>query len=286
MQQQPWSLSSLAVPGVLTLVSFLAYSSQYLFLSLEPHPLTRKQTAVFNILVICLLLCYARACLTDPGRVTKGWTPETSTDEDVPISTASDGALTKGRQRWCRKCEAAKPPRAHHCKVCNRCVLKMDHHCPWTVNCVSHITFPHFIRFLFYAVAAMAYLEYFLYVRAAILWKDRKMPSYLGPSPAQLIHLFVLVVANSITLFALSILLVQSVWGLASNTTTIERWEIERHEALLRRARHLGGYLDGPDGQRVRIFRQEFPYDIGIWQNVKQGMGSGNARCPAVGLMY
>ncbi|KAJ9646608.1 Palmitoyltransferase [Coniosporium tulheliwenetii] len=122
----------------------------------------------------------------------------------------------------------------------------------------------------------MAYLEYFLYIRAAVLWKDRKMPSYLGPSPAQLIHLFVLVVANSITLFALSILLAQSLWGLASNTTTIERWEIERHEALLRRARHLGGFLDGPDGQRVRITRQEFPYDIGIWKNIKQGMGSGN----------
>ncbi|EON61876.1 hypothetical protein W97_01094 [Coniosporium apollinis CBS 100218] len=153
----------------------------------------------------------------------------------------------------------------------------MDHHCPWTVNCVSHITFPHFIRFLFYAVAAMVYLEYFLYIRAAVLWKDRKMPSYLGPSALQLAHLFVLVVANSTTLFALSILLVQSIWGLASNTTTIERWEIERHEALLRRARHLGGFLDGPDGQRVRIIRQEFPYDIGIWKNIKQGMGSGNA---------
>jgi len=58
--------------------------------------------------------------------------------------------------------------------------------------------------------------------------------------------------------------------------TTIEGWEIERHETLLRRAKVLGGYLNGPDGQRVRIVRQEFPYDIGIWANFKQGMGTSN----------
>ena len=29
----------------------------------------------------------------------------------------------------CKKCISPKPPRAHHCSVCNKCVLKMDHHC-------------------------------------------------------------------------------------------------------------------------------------------------------------
>lgn len=58
------------------------------------------------------------------------------------------------------------------------------------------------------------------------------------------------------------------------NTTTIESWEIERHETLLRRARPFGGFLEGPDGIRVRIIKQEFPYDIGFWKNIKQGMGT------------
>ena len=57
--------------------------------------------------------------------------------------------------------------------------------------------------------------------------------------------------------------------------TTIEHWEIDRHRTLTRRARAFGGYLDGPDGTKIRIVKQEFPYDIGIWANIKQGMGGG-----------
>ncbi|KKZ63112.1 hypothetical protein EMCG_02489 [[Emmonsia] crescens] len=140
-------------------------------------------------------------------------------------------------------------------------------------NCVSHFTFPHFIRFLFYAVCSMTYLERLLYPRVAVVWKNRHLPSYLGPSLPQLAHLFLLVVLNSMVLFALIILLARTLWCLGENTTTIEVWEIERHKTLLRRARVLGGYLDGPNGVRVHIQKQEFPYDIGIWNNIKYGMG-------------
>ena len=58
-----------------------------------------------------------------------------------------------------------------------RCIPKMDHHCPWTTNCVSHFTFPNFVRFLFYAVTAMSNLAYFLFIRLAILWHNRNLPS-------------------------------------------------------------------------------------------------------------
>jgi len=51
--------------------------------------------------------------------------------------------------KWCRKCWAPKPERAHHCSVCKRCVLKMDHHCPWLAQkCVGHWTYPAFLHFL------------------------------------------------------------------------------------------------------------------------------------------
>lgn len=77
-------------------------------------------------------------------------------------------------------------------------------------------------------------------------------------------------------LFALVLLLGRTLWSLAVNTWTIEGWEIERHHTLLRRAKVLGGYLEGPDGTKVRIDHQEFPWDVGIWSNICQGMGSRN----------
>jgi palmitoyltransferase len=152
----------------------------------------------------------------------------------------------------------------------------MDHHCPWTSNCVSHFTFPHFIRFLFFAVASMGYLEYFLYLRAAKVWEDRHLPAYLGPGVWDLVLLFALLVTNTMTLFLVGIMLARAVYGAGGNVTTIEGWEIERHHQLLRRARVLGGYLDGPDGIKVRIERHEFPFDVGIWPNICQAMGTSN----------
>ncbi|KAF2403886.1 zf-DHHC-domain-containing protein [Trichodelitschia bisporula] len=265
---------SIVVPAVLLLIFFLSFTSQILFLYIEPQPLERNEVVLFNSLLACLLICYARAIRTDPGSVPVDWAKRIPGSEDEPI--AGGGSQNPSRQRWCRKCKMLKPPRAHHCKTCQKCIPKMDHHCPWTLNCVSHTTFPHFIRFVLYCVVTMSYLEYFLYVRAGIVWESRHLPSYYGPSVFQLSHLFALVTLNSFTLFMLTILLIRSLWCLVVNTTTIEGWEIERHETLVRRARYLGGCLNGPDGIRIRITKQEFPYDIGIWRNIVQGMGTSN----------
>ncbi|KAL3458446.1 DHHC palmitoyltransferase-domain-containing protein [Aspergillus heterothallicus] len=259
-----FTISRLAIPAVCTLISFLAYTSQLFFLYFEEAPLKRQEVWRINFFALCIWICYYRACTVNPGRIPNGWEPK----DHKSLKDGSDG-----RQRWCRRCEAFKPPRAHHCKTCRRCIPKMDHHCPWTSNCVSHFTFPHFIRFLFYAVVGMSYLETLLFERASIIWKTRNLPSYMGPSVGQMGHLFVLLVTNSLTVFVLFILLVRTLWSLGTNTTTIESWEIERHETLVRRARHFGGFLSGPGGVNVHIRKQEFPYDIGIWSNIKAGMG-------------
>jgi palmitoyltransferase len=119
-----FKVASLAVPAVLTQISILSFSSQYLFKSLDPEPLTEKETIYFNVLIFVLLICYARAVLTDPGQIPKliAEKKELGNDEDEPLIDASqDGAQqVVKRQRWCRTCESRKPPRSHHCRVCKR----------------------------------------------------------------------------------------------------------------------------------------------------------------------
>lgn len=107
----------IAIPFVALLISFLSYSSQVLFFYIEPEPLSQKQAVWFNISVAAIWWCYWRACTADPGR--KGWV-----DTVAPVREANeaDGSvLTFDRKlRWCKKCDAVKPPRAHHCRKCGR----------------------------------------------------------------------------------------------------------------------------------------------------------------------
>jgi palmitoyltransferase len=107
----------LAVPAVCCLIAFLAYSSQYLFHQIEPGPLTTKEAIWFNLFVLCLWFCYERSVNVDPGRLPKG-IAEAARPENMEIAQ-----LRGHRQRsinWCKKCNAVKPPRAHHCSRCKR----------------------------------------------------------------------------------------------------------------------------------------------------------------------
>lgn len=58
--------------------------------------------------------------------------------------------------------------------------------------------------------------------------------------------------------FSLSVLYLRTLWSCAEGYTTIETWEQDRHDALVR---------------RKRVRRQEFPYDIGFWDNLCSAHG-------------
>ncbi|KAK5630510.1 hypothetical protein RRF57_006225 [Xylaria bambusicola] len=307
------SLQRLAVPFASLLIAALGYGSQWLFTvspDLEPGPLTPTQSRVFNTLLGCLWWTYWRACTVDPGRYEfprssrkkgEGKGPGKSGTEEGAATLSSEdeehdeddndayeshapnnGARVVARRRWCRKCAAPKPPRAHHCKTCGRCIPKMDHHCPWTGNCVSLQTFPHFMRFIIYTNVSLWTLGYFLWLRFTALWGSRNLPAYLGPTPWQLMMLTALCMVTFFTSLALGILLVTTVRGWLFNTTMIEGWEIERHEAVLQR----GGYEeeewwrtsdgDTDSAPRSMVDPVEFPYDVGLYANMAQAMGTSN----------
>ncbi|KAK7985299.1 Palmitoyltransferase PFA4 [Apiospora saccharicola] len=290
----PLSVQRLAVPAVCLLIAFLGYGSQVLFNrspDLEPGPLTPTQSYTFNGLLLCLWWTYYRACTVDPGRYT--FPPSITKPNHSDDEGEKTGAQGGRPQKRCKKCRLPKPPRSHHCRICGRCIPKMDHHCPWTSNCVSLQTFPHFVRFLVWTNVSLWTLLYFIFQRFNYLWANRHLPAYLGPTLPQLIWVTLFALVGLGTSLALGILLGTTVQGWLFNTTMIEGWEIERHDALLERRRgtfgdgggggsnyDADGYWetrrDADDPALLRLDPVEFPYDIGIFSNMAQAMGTAN----------
>ncbi|OAA34291.1 palmitoyltransferase pfa4 [Metarhizium rileyi] len=257
-------VQSIAVPAVCILIAFLGYFPQYLFRhsSLEPGPPSFRETAVFNGLLTFLWLTYYKAVSEDPGRYLFA-------DKAIKTEAEADG-------NWCRKCSAPKPARAHHCRHCGRCIPKMDHHCPWTANCVSMTTFPHFLRFLLFANMSLWALGYLLWQRIFALWESRHLPAYLGPTLEALVGLALTSLVCLFTSLALAIMLATTVKSWLFNCTMIEGWQMERHDVVMGRGGQDWWDMSGPDGEKVRVERVEFPYDLGFFANMAQAMGSSN----------
>jgi DHHC palmitoyltransferase len=83
-----------------------------------------------------------QAMTTDPGAVPPDAKPLPNSSsnnnnhhsQNVPsekMQSLMDPLPTPPVKRLCRRCKTFKPPRAHHCSVCQRCIIKMDHHCPY-----------------------------------------------------------------------------------------------------------------------------------------------------------
>lgn len=114
-------------------------------------------SAVGLVLYALLNWSYTTAVFTDPGSTTNrdgyGLLP---TAQGHPPAT-SFTVKSNGEIRFCKKCQARKPDRAHHCSTCRRCVLKMDHHCPWLATCLGLRNYKPFLLFLMYTTLLSFY---------------------------------------------------------------------------------------------------------------------------------
>jgi palmitoyltransferase len=123
------SLSHLSVPFVCALIFFLGYPSQWLLMRLDPGPLTKNQLVTANVVLVLIWITYARSVLVDPGTIPRDWAEtevgkggRKSVGEEGRGKEEGEGEGEVKSRKWCRKCDAPKPPRAHHCKECKRYV--------------------------------------------------------------------------------------------------------------------------------------------------------------------
>lgn len=63
---------------------------------------------------------------------------------------------------FCAICKKPKPPRAHHCKRCDRCILRMDHHCQWIGNCIGFNNHKYFLLSLIYSSILLVFSIYMI----------------------------------------------------------------------------------------------------------------------------
>ncbi|XP_057971854.1 probable protein S-acyltransferase 16 isoform X1 [Malania oleifera] len=243
---------SFPVVVVVSAIAYIYFCTVFIFIDawfgLMTSPGIMNATA-FTALAFACVFNYTLAIFTDPGRVPRTFLPDVE-DTDNPIHEIKRKG---GDLRYCQKCSHYKPPRAHHCRVCKRCVLRMDHHCIWINNCVGHANYKMFFVFILYAVIACLYALVLLVGSLTNIAKEDGQQSG-GFSRTVYVVSGLLLVPLSV---ALSVLLGWHIYFILRNKTTIEYHEGVRAMWLAEK----GGTV------------YKHPYDLGAYENLTTVLG-------------
>ncbi|CAO2820303.1 unnamed protein product [Amaranthus hypochondriacus] len=216
---------------------------------------------VFTAIAAISIFNYVLAIRKDPGRVPSSFMPDIE-DANIPIHEVK---RKSGDLRYCQKCSHYKPPRAHHCRVCKRCVLRMDHHCIWINNCVGHANYKIFFVFVLYAVIACIYSSVLLL--GSIVWDNVKEEQQSEES-SRTVYVVSCLLIFPLTI-ALCVLLGWHIYLTLRNKTTIEYYEGVRAMWLAEK----GGEV------------YKHPYDLGAFDNLTSVLGPNvfSWICPTTG---
>ncbi|KAI3470491.1 hypothetical protein Pfo_027154 [Paulownia fortunei] len=241
---------SVPVLSVFLLLGFIYYMTIFVFI--EDWFGLQSSAGLLNSLIFSFLAClcvfsFLVCVLTDPGGVPSGYVPDVE-ENQVPDQEIKRSVV---HPRHCDKCSAHKPPRAHHCRVCRRCVLRMDHHCAWINNCVGHRNYKSFLLLVFYATVASIYSA--IVITSCAFKNDWDST---GGHPVKSFHVGCGLMSVGLSLM-LGTLLVWHIYLTSHNMTTIEYHEGKR-AAWLARKSGLGYH---------------HPYDVGSYKNITLVLG-------------
>ena len=209
-------------------------------------------TSILGILLYGLLnWSYTTAVFTPPGSPldqsgSAGYA-SLPTQEPPHRDISSFTVKSTGELRFCKKCQARKPDRSHHCSTCGRCVLKMDHHCPWLATCVGLRNYKPFLLFLIYT---SIYCWLCFGVTSIWVWNEALNDSRYTESLMPINYILLCVISGIIGL----VLTGFTIWHISlafRGMTTIECLEKTRYLSPLRKTmrRQQFGYENGVAGQ-------------------------------------
>ncbi|GAV76567.1 zf-DHHC domain-containing protein [Cephalotus follicularis] len=244
---------SLPVTVVVLAIAYIYFSTVFIYIDrwfgLMSSPGIMNAVAFTAVALVCSFT-YAVSIVTDPGRVPHTFMPDVEDAHNNPIHEIKRKG---GDLRYCQKCSHYKPPRAHHCRVCKRCVLRMDHHCIWINNCVGHANYKGFFVFVLYAVVSCIYS---LVLLVGSLTNDSLKDE--NQNGGSFITTYVISVLLIVPLsVALSVLLGWHIYLILQNKTTIEYHEGVRAMWLAEK----GGDV------------YKHPYDLGAFDNLSTVLG-------------
>ncbi|KAF9013310.1 DHHC palmitoyltransferase-domain-containing protein [Cyathus striatus] len=212
------------LPLCATLFFILAPQPSLFYVLIDFHLLTLRAPIIFtmHMLVTCtltfMLLSSLMVCTTrDPGPVNVLQVEE---NEDMSITEALMPDIDfDAPGKWCRKCWAPKPERAHHCSFCGRCVLKLvDHHCPWLGStCIGHRTYPAFVHFLTCVTLLSLYVAIISILALMYAFNNPLLVNEFTP-----VHELVLCSASIIATLVIGPFAIYHLYLVSTNQTTLE----------------------------------------------------------------